>query len=218
MQIVAARDVDAPRIPSDVFVEVVRVLLVALATTAGSSVHGAVGAALGACAGYVAGGVLGRFLRRATAHFEATVERTPAVTLMAGALGSVAMSSVGVIAGISAVVLLPDRWGYPILGIAAWTGVYAGFQVGARKGADLLELLRPLPTDAPALSYVPGQQVHLRITREGRESGQGVGYLPDGAMVVVADAVQRLGREVDAEITTSVPTSKGRLYFATLAA
>src|SRR5688500_15715144 len=89
--------VAVPRIPSDVFVEVVRVLLVGLATTAGHSAGGAAGAALGACAGYVGGGLLGRWLRRAAARVEVRVERTPAVTLVAGAIGSIAASIVGLI-------------------------------------------------------------------------------------------------------------------------
>jgi uncharacterized protein YacL len=63
---------------------------------------------------------------------------------------------------------------------------------------------------------VPGEHVQLRITREGRDAGQGVGFLADGTMVVVSDAIAHLGEEVAAEVTASVPTSKGRLYFATL--
>jgi uncharacterized protein YacL len=64
---------------------------------------------------------------------------------------------------------------------------------------------------------VPGEVVALRILRAGREAGQGVGFLDDGTMVVVSDGAARTGDVVDVEVTTSVPTSKGRLYFATLA-
>jgi uncharacterized protein YacL len=35
-------------------------------------------------------------------------------------------------------------------------------------------------------------------------------------MVVVAGGDTHLGEDAEVEVTTSVPTSKGRLYFATL--
>ena len=35
---------------------------------------------------------------------------------------------------------------------------------------------------------LPGEMLSLRIVREGKDKGQGVGYLPDGTMVVVNNA------------------------------
>ena len=197
-----------PRIPSDVFVEVTRLLIVAMATAAGDALYGGIGAALGACSGYVFGGMVGRRLRAAAGRFEATVERTPAITLAGGAIGAVALASVGSIGSLAAVVLLPGRWGWAVLGVCAWTGLYAGFQIGARKGNELFALLRRNPT--------PGDTVRLRITRTGREEGQGVGFFDDGSMVVVVGGADHMNEIVEAEVTTSVPTAKGRLYFATL--
>lgn len=344
---------DAPRIPAHVFVEGIRVLMVVLATAVGEAGYGSVGAALGACAGYVAGGVLGRSLRRAAGAFERKVEQSTAVTLGAGAVGAITTGGMGVVLGVAAVVLLPGRWGLAVMGILAWTGCYAGFQVGARKGEELFSLwlrhtpagsgsvlgdaptvplvlvdssaamdgrllplarsgflpgelavprfvldelqglsdaadptrrrrarrglealeaartegpgLRVLPDEVPerdevdakllALAgrlgatvltcdrglvavggvegvrcidvtrlaetmqelLVPGEVVRLHLTRKGKDEGQAVGFLDDGTMVVVAGGDTHLGEDAEVEVTTSVPTSKGRLYFATLA-
>ncbi|MEN3273768.1 MAG: hypothetical protein V7636_2529 [Actinomycetota bacterium] len=339
--------IEVPRFPGDVYVEVVRVLIIGMTTAGGDAVGGGPFAALGACCGYVLGGLLGRFLRRTAAAFEAHIQRTPAVTLVAGAVGALVAAAIGCIVGIAAVVLLPGRWGYPVLAIAAWTGVYAGFQAGVRKGVELrqllghgaiavldadrpglvlvdssaamdgrllslaragflpgdlavprfvldelqglsdasdptrrrrarrgLELLDVLRTDGPGLvvlpdevpdreevdaklvalarrreasiltadrglagvaaiegirvldvaslsdalrgGIVPGEVVTLRLTREGRDPGQAIGFLEDGTMVVVHDGTARLGDMVEVEVSTSVPTSKGRLYFATI--
>lgn len=65
--------------------------------------------------------------------------------------------------------------------------------------------------------YVPGEVIRLPIAKPGREPGQGVGYLDDGTMVVVADATGLVGQEVDVRITSNVNTSVGRMLFASLA-
>ncbi len=59
-----------------------------------------------------------------------------------------------------------------------------------------------------------GDAVALRITREGRESGQGVGYLEDGTMVVVEDARRHMGETITAVVTSVLQTSAGRMVFA----
>jgi uncharacterized protein YacL len=62
----------------------------------------------------------------------------------------------------------------------------------------------------------PGEMLNLRIVREGREKAQGVGYLPDGTMVVVNEAQTLVGRQVDARVTSVVQTGAGKLIFADL--
>jgi len=70
---------------------------------------------------------------------------------------------------------------------------------------DLGEILRD-----PA---VPGEIIQLEIIKAGESEGQGVGYLPDGTMVVVDDAEDRIGRSVSVTISNAVQTSGGRLIF-----
>jgi uncharacterized protein YacL len=62
--------------------------------------------------------------------------------------------------------------------------------------------------------HVPGEVVRLPISREGREPGQGVGFLEDGTMVVVGEASELVGSEVEVRITSNVQTSVGRMLFA----
>lgn len=63
---------------------------------------------------------------------------------------------------------------------------------------------------------VPGEPLHLKIVKEGRDEGQGVGYLPDGTMVVVNGARQRIGREVHAIVQSNLQTTSGHIVFADL--
>lgn len=71
---------------------------------------------------------------------------------------------------------------------------------------ELAEAVRP--------AFLPGDAMHLMLVKEGKESGQGVGYLEDGTMVVVQDAISAVGTEVDAEVTSVLQTSAGRMIFA----
>ena len=79
-----------------------------------------------------------------------------------------------------------------------------------------LNLHRLAAVLSPAL--VPGEVVRLPISREGKEPGQGVGFLDDGTMVVVVDAAPLVGEEVDVRITGNAQTSVGRMLFASLTA
>ena len=54
----------------------------------------------------------------------------------------------------------------------------------------------------------------VRVIREGREPGQGVAYLEDGTMVVVENGRRRVGETLNAEVTTVLQTSAGRMIFA----
>jgi uncharacterized protein YacL len=63
---------------------------------------------------------------------------------------------------------------------------------------------------------LPGEELRVRIIKEGREEGQGVGYLEDGTMVVVDNGKRFLGRNVDAVVTSVIQTSAGRMIFTSL--
>ena len=63
-------------------------------------------------------------------------------------------------------------------------------------------------------SLVPGEPLLVRIAKEGRDKGQGVGYLPDGTMVVVKDAQHLVGREVEARVQSTIQTGSGLMVFA----
>jgi uncharacterized protein YacL len=65
--------------------------------------------------------------------------------------------------------------------------------------------------------FSPGDEMQIHLVREGRDSGQAVGYLDDGTMVVVEQASAHIGGEVDVRVTNVIQTSTGRMVFASLA-
>ncbi|MCH7903810.1 MAG: TRAM domain-containing protein [Armatimonadetes bacterium] len=70
---------------------------------------------------------------------------------------------------------------------------------------DLALALRP--------NVLPGEYLAVMITREGSQSGQGVGYLDDGTMVVVEDAEGRTGETLNICITQVIQTERGKMIF-----
>lgn len=85
-------------------------------------------------------------------------------------------------------------------------------KVARVQGLQVLNINEVAAAMRPA--YLPGETLRLTIVREGKEPDQGVGYLEDGTMVVVADAKSRVGEETDAEVTSVLQTSVGRMVFA----
>jgi len=65
-------------------------------------------------------------------------------------------------------------------------------------------------------SVLPAEQMTIRVVKEGKEHGQGIGYLDDGTMVVVDDARKLLGKTVDVIVTSLLQTTSGRMIFARL--
>lgn len=64
------------------------------------------------------------------------------------------------------------------------------------------------------MSYLPGETVQLGLVQKGQDSHQGVGYLPDGTMVVVEQASSMIGKSIEVEIIRSLQTSAGKMMFA----
>jgi uncharacterized protein YacL len=62
--------------------------------------------------------------------------------------------------------------------------------------------------------YLPGEVLPVRVIQEGRESGQGVGYLDDGTMVVVQGGNNSIGIEMNTVVTKVLQTAAGRMIFA----
>jgi len=65
-------------------------------------------------------------------------------------------------------------------------------------------------------TLLPGEVLVLRIAREGKDKGQGVGYLPDGTMVVVNRAQPHVGQQVEVQVQSSLQTGAGVIVFADL--
>jgi uncharacterized protein YacL len=61
---------------------------------------------------------------------------------------------------------------------------------------------------------LPGETLPMKIIQEGKEYGQGVGYLEDGTMVVVEDGHKYIGKTIDITVTKVLQTAAGRMIFA----
>lgn len=68
--------------------------------------------------------------------------------------------------------------------------------------------------NAVKVLVLPGEALEVRIIQEGREYGQGVGYLEDGTMVVVENARQYIDHTLDVTVTRVLQTVAGRMIFA----
>jgi uncharacterized protein YacL len=62
----------------------------------------------------------------------------------------------------------------------------------------------------------PGEQMHIKLLKEGKEYNQAVGYLDDGTMVVVEDARKFIGQDVKVAVTSVLQTPAGRMIFSKL--
>jgi uncharacterized protein YacL len=73
---------------------------------------------------------------------------------------------------------------------------------------DLANAVKPM--------LMAGEEMNIRIVREGKEPGQGVAYLDDGTMIVVDNGRRFVGENVAAVVTTVLQTSAGRMIFTRL--
>ncbi len=87
-------------------------------------------------------------------------------------------------------------------------------KVAELQGIEVLNINQLAASMRPAM--LPGEQISTKILREGKEYGQGIGYLDDGTMVVVDDAKKNLGKSVDVVVTSVLQTTSGRMIFAKL--
>ena len=70
---------------------------------------------------------------------------------------------------------------------------------------DLANALKPI--------VLPDEDFIIKIIKEGKEQGQGVGYLDDGTMVVVENGSRLIGKEVKVTVTSVLQTSAGQMIF-----
>jgi len=63
-------------------------------------------------------------------------------------------------------------------------------------------------------AVLPGEELRVRVIQEGKEAGQGVGFLDDGTMIVVEGGARHLDREISVVTTRVLQTVAGRMIFA----
>ena len=64
--------------------------------------------------------------------------------------------------------------------------------------------------------HMPGERTKIELVTRGQDSHQGVGYLDDGTMVVVENAVKQVGSKVEVEFIRVLQTDAGKMMFARL--
>ncbi|MGM0548882.1 MAG: PIN/TRAM domain-containing protein [Bacillota bacterium] len=61
---------------------------------------------------------------------------------------------------------------------------------------------------------LPGEEMQVKVIKEGKEEGQGVAYLDDGTMIVIEKGVKYLGDDISVLVTSILQTAAGRMIFA----
>lgn len=61
---------------------------------------------------------------------------------------------------------------------------------------------------------LPGEEMNVQVIKDGKESGQGIGYLDDGTMIVIDGGKRFIGEEVEVLVTSVLQTAAGRMIFA----
>lgn len=87
-------------------------------------------------------------------------------------------------------------------------------KVAKLQGLDVLNIHEL--DDALKPTVAVGQRLRIALVRTGKEDHQGVGYMPDGTMIVVNHAVAKIGNTVDAVVVSTLQTAGGTMVFAEL--
>ncbi len=100
------------------------------------------------------------------------------------------------------------------LGAKLLTNDYNLNKVAQLQGVRVLNVNELANAMKPVV--LPGEQMTVKIMREGKESGQGVGYLDDGTMIIVDSGQKMLNMNVDVIVTSVLQTTAGRMIFSEL--
>ncbi|MCI0582897.1 MAG: TRAM domain-containing protein [Chloroflexi bacterium] len=85
-------------------------------------------------------------------------------------------------------------------------------RVAELQGVRVLNINSLANAVKPAL--LPGEELRVRVIQQGKEAGQGVGFLDDGTMIVVEGGSRFIDEEVDVAVTRVLQTVAGRMIFA----
>jgi len=84
-------------------------------------------------------------------------------------------------------------------------------KVAQLRGVQVLNINELANSLKPVV--LPGEVMKVFVLKEGKEAGQGVGYLDDGTMVVVDQGRRALGRTIEVTVTSVLQTTAGKMIF-----
>jgi uncharacterized protein YacL len=84
-------------------------------------------------------------------------------------------------------------------------------KVAQLRGVEVLNINELANSLKPVV--LPGEVMRVFMLKEGKESGQGVGYLDDGTMVVVDQGKRALGKTIEVTVTSVLQTTAGKMIF-----
>lgn len=87
-------------------------------------------------------------------------------------------------------------------------------QVASMQNVDILNINEL--ADASKTFVFTGDVLDIKLTKEGKEADQAVGYLDDGTMVVVSHARDKLGQTKKVKVTSVLQTQSGKMVFGKL--
>ena len=87
-------------------------------------------------------------------------------------------------------------------------------KVAKLQGLDVLNIHELDEALKPNVTV--GQRLRIALVRTGKEEHQGVGYLPDGTMIVVNHAVSKIGTTTEVLVVSTLQTTSGMMVFAEL--
>jgi len=85
-------------------------------------------------------------------------------------------------------------------------------RVAELQGVKVLNINELAHAVKPIL--LPGEEMQVTIMQDGKEAGQGVGYLDDGTMIVVESGKSFMGSTIEVTVTRVLQTVAGRMIFA----
>lgn len=104
-------------------------------------------------------------------------------------------------------VKLARQWHGPII-----TNDFNLNRVAELQGVKVLNINELAHAVKPIL--LPGEEMSVAIIQDGKEIGQGVGYLDDGTMIVVEGGKSFIGATIEVTVTRVLQTVAGRMIFA----
>jgi uncharacterized protein YacL len=84
-------------------------------------------------------------------------------------------------------------------------------KVAQLRGVQVLNINELANSLKPVV--LPGEGMRVFVLKEGKEAGQGVGYLDDGTMVVVDQGRRALGKTIEVVVTSVLQTTAGKMIF-----